>query len=130
MSGEFKYVPFADPLLKQVREHLKGQPIGQQLPPEKIACVDCPNAAWMWVEKTDAGRKRAMSGFADKAGWRCECHAHSMKPTYDSFASTVEPECWVMACNDRVKAIMADELRQRKEWSARGGHNADSEETD
>lgn len=116
MADDFKYAPYQDPALKEAREHLKDKPPGQKLPPDEVACVDCPRGLWMWVQKTAAGRKHAMKGFEDEAGWRCECKERSMRATYDDFGGPVEPDCWVYGCGGRIEAIEAEKKRQYLEW--------------
>lgn len=116
----FVYQPFENPTLAEVRrwkENGDTHAAIAALPKSQVVCTGCPQAVWMWVEKTDPAKKNAMRGFKEKAGWRCHCKLLG-RIVYDEYASTTDPDAWVYGCSGRVDALKEHESKQKSEWEA------------
>lgn len=90
-----------------------SSPAYRALPPQDLACVDCPSAAWLFVDRTATAKKNAARN-PDKPAWRCYCPAlHQW--TYDDFSGKPDPECWVYACSLKNLALLALEEESGRE---------------
>ena len=122
----FVYQPFENPTLAEVRRwKAKGDTHAAiaALPKSQVVCTGCPQAVWMWVEKTDPAKKNAMRGFKEKAGWRSHCKLMG-RIVYDEYASTTDPDAWVYGCSGQVDALKEHESTQKSEWEAAGRFKA------
>lgn len=79
-------------------------------PSDKIACVECPEAIWMFVDKTDAAKtnsRQKMDPLTEKPSWRCYCLV-LRNWSYDDFAGQPGPECWVYRCGAKEAALLKE----------------------
>lgn len=92
---------YVDPAIKRVRDRNSSAPV----PPESVACVHCPKAIWMFVDRTTTAQKNAMPGMDTKPSWRCHCSVLNHL-TYDDFAGLPSPECWVHECTVQINEML------------------------
>lgn len=117
-EDSFVYQPYQNPTLAEVhRWKARGEAHAAiaALPKGHVVCTGCPQAVWMWVEKTDPAKENAMRGFKEKAGWRCHCKLLN-RIVYDEYASTTDPDAWVYGCSGQVEALIEHEKKQWTEW--------------
>jgi hypothetical protein len=88
----------------EAARNAKDSPAHRVLPAEEVACVSCPSAVWVFVDRTATAKKNAMRQ-ADKPAWRCYCPGlHQW--TYDDFSGQPDPECWIYACSLKDQALL------------------------